>query len=232
MLVNPYLNFDGTCAEAFRFYEKTFGGTDLAKAPWAKDWMMHARLAVGEISLLGADTPPGRYQKPQGFGVSLSVDAPAEAEGIFTALEDGGVVTMPLQETFWAQRFGMVTDRFGIPWMVNCEKPEPAFDAFTRGNARGGGTLVFGRRRGAEPGGRRADERRAQGGLLPDPGDDGLGEHHPGEGRAGGGDAPAQGHVRGGPGDPGERGPGVRAAGPVVQEPIPSPPLPSLPGSR
>ena len=136
MLVNPYLHFDGTCAEAFRFYEKTFGGTDLtmlpftemgdpelAKAPWAKGRMMHARLVVGEISLLGADAPPGRFQKPQGFGVSLSVDTPEEAERIYAALEDGGEVTMPMQETFWAQRFGMVTDRFGIPWMVNCEKP-------------------------------------------------------------------------------------------------------------
>lgn len=135
MIVNPYLNFDGTCAEAFRFYEETFGGTDLvllpfseaqgsplAKEPWAGERMMHARLVVGEVSLLGCDTPEGQYVKPQGFNVSLAVDTPEEVDRIFAALAEGGEVVMPLAETFFARRFGMVHDRFGTPWILLCER--------------------------------------------------------------------------------------------------------------
>jgi PhnB protein len=72
--------------------------------------------------LMGSDVPPERYQAPKGFAVTISVKQVREAERIFNELADGGTVTMPLQETFWATRFGMLTDRFGIPWMVNCEK--------------------------------------------------------------------------------------------------------------
>ncbi|MBX6364883.1 MAG: VOC family protein, partial [Gemmatimonadetes bacterium] len=68
-----------------------------------------------------SDAPPDRYRKPQGLYVSLSVKDPIEAERIYDALAKGGTVEMPLQETFWSPRFGMVTDRFGTPWMVNCE---------------------------------------------------------------------------------------------------------------
>ena len=74
---------------------------------------------------MDSDAPPGGQAKPQGFSVSVSVDDPAEADRIYNALAEGATaVTMPIQETFWARRFGMLTDGFGIPWMVNCEKDE------------------------------------------------------------------------------------------------------------
>jgi PhnB protein len=70
---------------------------------------------------MASDAPPGRFSPQQGFSVSLSMKDPAEGERVFNALAEGGKITMPYQKTFWAAGFGMVTDRFGIPWMVNCE---------------------------------------------------------------------------------------------------------------
>jgi PhnB protein len=135
MRLNPYLNFDGRCEEAFRFYEKLLGGkiealmmfegspmASRTPAEWRKK-IMHARVSVGDQLLMGSDPPPEHYAKPQAFAVSLQVDSAAEADRIFQALSDGGKVTMPIQETFWAIRFGMLVDRFGIPWMIDCEKP-------------------------------------------------------------------------------------------------------------
>lgn len=128
----PYLVFDGACAEAFRFYQQVLGGTieamithagspmaEPVPAEWG-DRIMHACLIAGDLTLMGSDMPPGRAQRPAGFYVNLTVGQPAEAERIFDALADGGTVTMPLEPTFWAERFGMLVDRFGIPWMVNC----------------------------------------------------------------------------------------------------------------
>jgi PhnB protein len=71
---------------------------------------------------MGGDPPADRYEEPKGFSVSFSVEKPADAERVFHALAEGGTVKMPIQETFWAQRFGMLVDRFGIPWMINCER--------------------------------------------------------------------------------------------------------------
>ena len=135
MQVNPYLNFNGQCAEAFKFYERLLGGKiemmmTHAESPIAgqvppgwRDRIMHARLAVGNWVLMASDSPPDGYQKPQGVWVSLGVDKPAEARRIFDALAKGGNVTMPFEKTFWAAGgFGMVVDRFGTPWMVNCEQ--------------------------------------------------------------------------------------------------------------
>jgi PhnB protein len=134
MQLNPYLLFDGQCETAFKFYEKLLGGKIIAMmthegTPAANsvpaDWrgkIIHARLAIGDQILMGSDAPPAHQQKPQGFSVNISVNDPAEAERIFHALEENGTVTMPFGETFWATRFGMLVDRFGIPWMVNCEK--------------------------------------------------------------------------------------------------------------
>ena len=134
MQINAYLNFDGTCAEAFRLYERvlggkitmmqTFGESPMAAqaAPETKDRIIHVRLAVGDQVLMGSDAPPPYFEKAQGFSVSIGIDDPAEAERIFTALSEGGEVRMALQKTFWAGRFGMCVDRFGTPWMVNCEK--------------------------------------------------------------------------------------------------------------
>jgi PhnB protein len=70
---------------------------------------------------MGSDAPPGRYEKPSGFSISLETSDEAEADKVFATLAEGGTVHMPIQKTFWARRFGMLADRFGIPWMVNCE---------------------------------------------------------------------------------------------------------------
>jgi PhnB protein len=133
MKVNPYLFFNGDCEAAFKFYEKTLGAKIEALIPHADtpaakevppEWekkILHGKLFVGDDVLMASDAPPGRYSKPQGFSVSLEVKEPAEAERIFHALAENGTVQMPIQQTFWAARFGMVVDRFGIPWMVNCE---------------------------------------------------------------------------------------------------------------
>ena len=136
MHVTPYLSFDGTCEEAFTFYAAVltgkiealmrFEGSPMAEHVPA-DWrskVMHAGLSIGDQALMGSDGPPGRYERPQGFAVSLQIDDAAEAERVFDALAEGGTITMPLGETFWALRFGMLVDRFGTPWMVNCNRPE------------------------------------------------------------------------------------------------------------
>jgi len=79
-------------------------------------------MTVGDAILMASDAPPGRFSKPQGFSVNITVNDVAQAERLFNGLaEKATVVTMPLGETFWAKRFGMLTDRFGIPWMINCE---------------------------------------------------------------------------------------------------------------
>jgi PhnB protein len=134
MQVSPYLSFNGHCATAFKFYEQCLGGKILfmqshGESPMAdqvppawRDRIMHATLKVGDNVLMGTDAPPEHYQKPQGLYVSLSVTAPADAERVFNALAESGTVQLPIQKTFWSVRFGMVTDRFGIPWMVNCSQ--------------------------------------------------------------------------------------------------------------
>jgi PhnB protein len=90
-------------------------------AEW-RNKILHARLQIGDQVVMGSDAPPDRYEQPKGFSVSLSVDDPAEADRIFGALAEQGTVRMPIQKTFWAIRFGTLVDRFGIPWMINCEE--------------------------------------------------------------------------------------------------------------
>lgn len=131
----PHLHFQGNCREAFDFYARTLGGKIVfamtfgespareQTPPEVRNQIIHARLEIGSQYLLGCDAPGDRYHPPQGFNVMAAVEQPAEAERIFSTLAQDGSVGMPLQETFWAQRFGMCTDRFGIPWMVNCAKP-------------------------------------------------------------------------------------------------------------
>lgn len=132
--VNSHLNFDGQCEKAFRFYEKCLGGKIMFMMTWGEspmskevspDWakkVIHLSFTVGSQNLSGADAPPGHYEKPQGFSVALDVTEVVEADSIFKALSENGSVQMPIQETFWAKRFGMVIDQFGIPWMINCGK--------------------------------------------------------------------------------------------------------------
>ncbi len=134
MQFTPYLNFNGDCAEAFRFYERVLGGkietmqthgdspiADQVPGTWHKR-ILHARLAVGNAVLMASDTPPDHYEKPSGLYVAIGVDDPAEADRIFYALAENGTVTMPIEKTFWAERFGMLVDRFGTPWMINCNQ--------------------------------------------------------------------------------------------------------------
>jgi len=134
MQIDPYLNFNGQCEAAFRFYERCLGGkiefmATFGESPMAGQFppefhgkIMHVRMSIGDRVLMASDCPPDRFDGVKGFSVSIAVSDPAEAERIFAALSEGGHVSMPIQETFWAQRFGMATDRFGIPWMINCEK--------------------------------------------------------------------------------------------------------------
>jgi PhnB protein len=135
MRVNPHLYFDGQCEAAFTFYETclggkitfmmTYGDSPLAEQTPAERHakILHATLAVGDDRLTGGDAPTESYQKPQGFSVSLQIRDAAEADRVFKALAEKGVVQMPVQETFWALRFGMVVDQFGTPWIISCGKP-------------------------------------------------------------------------------------------------------------
>jgi len=136
MLVQPYLMFDGRCEEALEFYRRAIGAEVTALLRWkdspdprmampgAEDKVMHSRLRVGETTILASD---GQCQgKPDFHGFSLSITAAdvAEANRLFAALGEGGQVQMPLSETFFSPRFGMVADRFGVSWMVYVEGPE------------------------------------------------------------------------------------------------------------
>jgi len=132
--LTPYLSFDGHCEQAFKLYEQCLGGKitfmqTYGDSPMAEqtptEWrkrVMHATLSVGDQLLQGSDSPPGQYQKQQGFSIAIALNDATEAERIFKALSEDGKVQMPLEETFWALRFGYLIDRFGVPWMINCEK--------------------------------------------------------------------------------------------------------------
>jgi len=132
MQIQPYLFFKGDCEEAFKFYERVLKGKIEAMLPHAgtpaeqhtpaewRDKILHARLTVGDAVLMASDAPPEHYKAPQGFSVNLQIDQVAEAERVFNELSAGGKVTMPIQPTFWATRFAMFNDRFGIAWMINC----------------------------------------------------------------------------------------------------------------
>jgi PhnB protein len=132
MQINPYLNFDGHCEEAFQLYAKCLNGKveylatyegspaeAMAPPEWRKK-VLHVSLTAGGNVIMGCDAPPGHFNKPQGFAVSLNLKDAAETERIFKELSAGGTVQMPLQKTFFAESFAMFTDRFGTPWMVVC----------------------------------------------------------------------------------------------------------------
>ena len=136
MDLNTYVHYNGNCEEAFKFYEKALGGkidfmmkfagspmADQVPAEWGNK-VLHARMTIDGKVLMGSDAPPGRYTKPSGFSINVGVNDAASAEKAFHALAAGGQVHMPLAETFWAIRFGMLVDQFGVPWMVNAEKAE------------------------------------------------------------------------------------------------------------
>jgi PhnB protein len=134
MHTNTYLTFAGTCKEAFAFYAKALGAriemiSTYGEAPIPpgqlpesmKNQVIHAQLRIGETLVMGSDAPGERYSKAQGMSLALAADTVADAERMFAALSEGGAVSMPIQKTFFATRFGSVTDRFGTPWMVLCD---------------------------------------------------------------------------------------------------------------
>lgn len=144
MQLNAYLNFNGNCVEALKYYERHLGGRIEHSMTWGEapqpeagadpgcgdmpnlpaGWqskIMHARMTLGDGIIMASDVPPHMYKPAGGIEMTLNVDDPKEAERLFKALSDGGDVKMPLMETFWAEKFGSLTDRFGIPWLINCE---------------------------------------------------------------------------------------------------------------
>ena len=131
MQVAPYLFFDGNCEAAMTHYAKVLNaqikmmvkGSDVPEGKAPPDFankIMHAALEYDGGLLMASDVPNGQFNKPQGYAVSVNVEQPAEAERVFHALAEGGDLTMPMSETFWAKRFGMCVDRFGTHWMVGC----------------------------------------------------------------------------------------------------------------
>jgi PhnB protein len=133
MQMTTYLSFNGKCEAAFKCYEQCLGaqlgaifryaGTPMADqvpVDW-QDKVMHGNLTIGDQVLMGGDVSPDRYEEPKGFSLSLQIKDVTEAERVFQELSKDGNVVMPLEKTFWAARFGMVVDRFGIPWLINCE---------------------------------------------------------------------------------------------------------------
>ena len=133
MKIRAHLSFDGQCEAAFRTYQRllggelatmlTYGASPMAKHTPAEmhDKILHATLKIGDQELLGADVAPSDFERPQGFSVVLNPTEPVEGKRVFRALAEGGNVRVPFQETFWSPGYGMVVDRFGIPWEINCE---------------------------------------------------------------------------------------------------------------
>lgn len=132
--IKPYLSFNGNCEEAINFYKDVLGGELLfmqrygespMKGMGKDDAVMHCTLMVGDSQIMASDNPEGQ-PAATGSNISLTLgsDDPTGAETMFEKMSEGGKVTMPMQETFWAERFGMLTDKFGINWMFNCEKAQ------------------------------------------------------------------------------------------------------------
>lgn len=133
--LQPAFQFDGNCAEAMSFYATVFGGSVEVAMTWGnssmsasipqgyEDKIMHTSMRFGDALIMGSDALPGRYSSGSAVTISVALYAVDEGKRIFDALASGGVVIMPFQEMFWAKGFGQVTDKFGIPWMVNCEEP-------------------------------------------------------------------------------------------------------------
>jgi PhnB protein len=138
MKLHTYLNFGGNCEEAFRFYEKNLGGKiemmmryadqpdPKNVPPGTEKYVLYTNMTIGETQLMGNDVPPERFQPMRSVYLSLSVDSSDEAERVFKLLSESGEIFMPMAETFFAHRFGMLRDRFGTSWMILHQKPMPA----------------------------------------------------------------------------------------------------------
>lgn len=138
MSISPHLCFNGQCEEAFRAYQRILGGEIITMlsygdSPMAKQvktqWhnlIIHATLKLNDGELLGADLFPGDYESPRGFFVTVAIHDPGTGKQVFEDLAEGGGIIMPFQETFWSSGFGVLADRFGIPWEINCSQPATA----------------------------------------------------------------------------------------------------------
>ena len=131
MTLNVQIDYPGTCEAAFRLYEQCLGGKitlilpygaspAAAQHPDFADKIIHATLALGEVMVAGVDVAPAQYVPPQGFTLTLNLNSQDDARRIFANLSEGGKVLMPLQPTFWAELYAVLTDRFGTPWKINC----------------------------------------------------------------------------------------------------------------
>jgi len=139
--INPYLTFDGNCAEAFDFYKSVFGGEFLRKSTFGdmppmpgmemseseKKRILHVSLPISkETILMGSDSNPrmGKVNIGQNISLSIGADSKEEASKIFNALSAGGKITMPIADMFWNAYFGMLEDKYGFTWMVNYDYPK------------------------------------------------------------------------------------------------------------
>jgi PhnB protein len=134
MKLTTYLSFTGNCEEALKFYIKALGAKPVmmlrySETPAAKESpkemqqkIIHGRIAIGDNLIMASDGPANQVSPPGGFSINIGVDTIEEAERLFKGLSEKAEICMPMEETFWAQRFGMLKDQFGVPWMVNCEK--------------------------------------------------------------------------------------------------------------
>jgi len=133
MKLTPHIHFPGTCEEAFRTYAQLLGGritlmqtygaspgAEQCTPEWRKK-IIHGTVTLDGRQLLGADVRPEEYEKPAGCNLLLAVADLENARRVFDSLADGGVVKMPLQQTFWSPAFGVVVDRFGVPWEITIE---------------------------------------------------------------------------------------------------------------
>ena len=134
--LEPYLFFTGNCEEALNFYKKIFGGEITGISRWKEmpadaggppvtpetaERVMHANFKSGAVSFMASDASPGKQYGEGAISLSLGLDDPTEAQRLFDGLAQGGSVEMPMQDMFWGAKFGMLTDKFGIDWMVNCQ---------------------------------------------------------------------------------------------------------------
>ncbi|MCY3857685.1 MAG: VOC family protein [Gammaproteobacteria bacterium] len=133
MKLSPHLSFDGTCQEAFRFYETALGGEIVTMLTYGEspmstdvkpDWhekIIHATLMLPDGVLSGADAPPGEYESPQGFQLLYQPETTHESMRVFNALAVAGKIVMPIQRTFWSPCYGALVDKFKVPWEISCE---------------------------------------------------------------------------------------------------------------
>lgn len=131
MRFNAHISYNGECEAAFEFYRDCFGGEitlmmrydsvpNAAADPELRDKIVHATLKVGDQILTGADVLPEAYESPTGFAMQINISDPEEARRIYELLAAGATIAMPLQKTFWAASYAVLTDRFGTPWEINC----------------------------------------------------------------------------------------------------------------